>query len=300
MGVPSKKTTELLAGAEDEAAADKSRPILLVTPQGGAFADVVEAGLIGHGWRVERVAGAADAFDVLRRQDVALLILDADFPDAQGLLRQAKIDPATSALPVVALFPRGLAPLRPAELRIQAELELIEPFDVQHVFAVAERLAARSAARRDAPGREVRFMLPSHRADLDRACDLVALLLRTSGLDEEAQTSFLTAFHEALGNAIQHGNQRDPVKCVQVRYRRGPDAVTVVVRDEGEGFDSAQFLRQARHKDAAQAARDRHNQGGQGGLGILMIARCADRVDYNGKGNVVTLTKFLAPPPSSS
>ena len=46
-------------------------------------------------------------------------------------------------------------------------------------------------------------------------------------------------------------------------------------------------------RDAISAARERHAQGRMGGLGIMLMLRCCDRLEYNQSGNQLTLTKFL-------
>jgi len=46
------------------------------------------------------------------------------------------------------------------------------------------------------------------------------------------------AFREALANAVIHGNHEDPGKQVYVGCRGGTDEVSIVIRDEGQGFDS--------------------------------------------------------------
>ena len=39
------------------------------------------------------------------------------------------------------------------------------------------------------------------------------------------------------------------------------------------------------------AARERYLAGGMGGLGIMLMIRCVDLVEYNDKGNRIILTK---------
>jgi serine/threonine-protein kinase RsbW len=45
------------------------------------------------------------------------------------------------------------------------------------------------------------------------------------------------ALREALTNAVVHGNHEDPGKQVYVGCRGGTDEVSIVIRDEGQGFD---------------------------------------------------------------
>ena len=303
MGRTSRKQPEPRADTLSDFAAGRQRRILLAVPQNEHFARVVVDSLAAAGWQVRLVYSWDDALDALERLGAALLIVDAALDAAAKLLCEAKLNPATCAVPVLALFPRGSSPLRSAELRVQADIELSEPIDVAHFVAAATREAERAVGAGPPQGRKVRFIFPSRQADLDRAAELAAALLRPSGLDEEAQTSLLLAFREAAANGIQHGNRRDPARCIRAEYRQEPAAVAIEVRDEGPGFDFRHYLDLASHIDAAQAARDRHQQGGQGGLGIVMLLRCADRIEYNEKGNAVTLTKQvhrLAPSPAGA
>ncbi|MHC4778895.1 MAG: ATP-binding protein [Planctomycetota bacterium] len=63
------------------------------------------------------------------------------------------------------------------------------------------------------------------------------------------------------------------------------------VEDEGLGFDYKGALEKGRKGDAISAARERYLAGGMGGLGIMLMVRCVDLVEYNDKGNQVILTK---------
>ena len=42
-----------------------------------------------------------------------------------------------------------------------------------------------------------------------------------------------------------------------------------------------------------EQARTRHSSGGYGGLGIGLMLRCCDKVEYIPPGNIVKLTKYL-------
>ncbi|MBQ2851654.1 MAG: ATP-binding protein [Thermoguttaceae bacterium] len=45
------------------------------------------------------------------------------------------------------------------------------------------------------------------------------------------------ALEEAIANAVEHGNRRDPAKKVDVSAEISVERVLLSVRDEGEGFD---------------------------------------------------------------
>jgi len=234
---------------------------------GDVFGQVLDYHFAEAGWRVELAHQPAAALDELREGGSPLVILEGALPGAEALLEQLKLARATSAIPAIAFFPRGARPDRPDRLRVQADCELVEPFELGELLAVAERALARSAEERLLFDHQARLVLPCTHAALDRATELTGRLLAASGLDE----------------------------AVHVEYLLDARRVTVIIGDEGTGFDHRRFLARAADRDPAEAARQRQAEGGRGGLGILMMARAADRIEYNEAGTVVTLTRLLQP-----
>ncbi len=267
------------------------RAILLAVPDDGLFRPIMESGFARAGWHTALVEPPAKLPEAVREHSVALVVLDMALPGAQEAIQALKLGVDTNWVPVVAIFPRGSDPRRPQELRVRADVELVEPIAVHHLIAAAETKAVRSS--QPPSTRKVALIFPSRREELDRALDIATGILHTTGLEDTAQASLLAAVREAAANAIQHGNQGDPAKAVSLKFRQNPATVTFSIRDEGAGFDAQHYLRRAMNRDAAEAARDRHRAGGQGGLGILMLLRCTDQVRYNKAGNLVTLTRFL-------
>ncbi|MFQ3652029.1 MAG: ATP-binding protein [Gemmataceae bacterium] len=117
------------------------------------------------------------------------------------------------------------------------------------------------------------------------------------------------AIHEALTNAILHGNleldsalrednenlylqlgqQRrleEPYKSrrVYVTTRYSRQEVAIIVRDEGNGFDPSNL------PDPTDPA----NLGKVSGRGLLLIQTFMDRVSHNDKGNEITMVKRCA------
>lgn len=274
--------------------------VLLVVPENDPLTHFLEDHFAQAGWRVALAHDPERAAGTLHERQARLAILDFGLPNAQSLLDSIKLGAATNAMPTMALFPRGHDPERPDALRIQAEVELKEPVELARLLAVAQTQMARASHCGKGEGAaaefHLRFILPSTQDDLDRATDLATVLLRHSGLDATSQNRLLAAFREAINNAIQHGNRRDPRKMVRAEYHQDDSQVTIVVEDEGDGFDHHHFLRQAVEKEAVDAARRRHEEGGQGGLGILMIQRCTDHIEFNHAGNVLTFTKLIETP----
>jgi len=90
------------------------------------------------------------------------------------------------------------------------------------------------------------------------------------------------ALEESLSNAIRHGNRLDDSKQVFVQCKLSPDRFWLSVRDEGAGF---------RPKDVPDCTNDA-NLECCGGRGLALIMAYMTRVEYNERGNCVTMEKI--------
>jgi len=75
--------------------------------------------------------------------------------------------------------------------------------------------------------------------------DLVASVTKSvtgkMGFEEDDASWIELAVHEAVINAIMHGNKNSADKQVDVRFVAEKDALTIFVRDHGAGFDPGQL-----------------------------------------------------------
>ncbi len=138
--------------------------------------------------------------------------------------------------------------------------------------------------------KRIAFSIPSRDRFIDSAQSFLSRLVRQSGIDEMKLEAFVTCTKELILNAHRHGNKYNESKSIVVHYRDLDDAVQLTITDEGEGFDHQKILDQVKELSAAEAARQRYQSGGFGGLGFQMISRLADKLKYNETGNQVTLT----------
>jgi serine/threonine-protein kinase RsbW len=89
------------------------------------------------------------------------------------------------------------------------------------------------------------------------------------------------ALEESLSNAIRHGNRLDESKAVLIECKVSPQKFWLKVRDQGPGF-------QPDHVPDCTAA---DNLECPGGRGLALIRAYMTRVQYNKRGNCVTLEK---------
>ncbi len=102
--------------------------------------------------------------------------------------------------------------------------------------------------------------------------------------EEEKLGEVELALHEALANAVLHGNQRDPNRKVVVACfcECGADAgLLLVVKDEGSGFD----LGEIPDPTAAELVYSNH------GRGIFLMRHLMDEVRHLAGGREVELRK---------
>ncbi len=64
-------------------------------------------------------------------------------------------------------------------------------------------------------------------------------ILQTLGFSEEETSDICMALRESVNNAVVHGNRRSDGKHVMVRFYGILGSITMLVRDEGTGFDPA-------------------------------------------------------------
>jgi serine/threonine-protein kinase RsbW len=92
------------------------------------------------------------------------------------------------------------------------------------------------------------------------------------------------ALEESISNAIRHGNKEDLGKQVDVECRFGHDHFWARITDEGPGFRPADVP-----NCCAPECLDL-----PGGRGLALMNAYMTRVEYNDRGNSVTLEKRLS------
>jgi serine/threonine-protein kinase RsbW len=105
------------------------------------------------------------------------------------------------------------------------------------------------------------------------------------GFDEDDASWIELAIHEAVINAITHGNRGAEDKQVDLKFVIGEESLTVHVRDRGEGFDPTSLPNPL----------DPDNLLNPNGRGIFYMRTFMDDVEYSTHpegGSIVRLTKY--------
>ena len=102
-----------------------------------------------------------------------------------------------------------------------------------------------------------------------------------SGLSKDQSNNIAIAITEAVGNAIVHGNQKNPKKKVIIRFRVSQKKITIEVKDEGKGFNPDKLLNPLKPENIIK----------ESGRGIFILKSLMDSVsfDFSPKGSTVRM-----------
>ena len=99
---------------------------------------------------------------------------------------------------------------------------------------------------------------------------------------ERLRLNLRVGMTEALANAMLYGNGRDPRKRVRIDAKVAKGSLTIRVTDEGRGFNPATISDPTVGRNRMRA----------GGRGIFLIRKLMDEVEFNDRGNSITMVLF--------
>jgi len=103
-------------------------------------------------------------------------------------------------------------------------------------------------------------------------------------IEEDNFGNILIAVTEAVNNAIQHGNNLDPKKNIDVAYESNNKNLSFTIADEGKGFDYT----------SVPDPTEPDNIEKPNGRGVFLMRHLADAVDFYDNGRMVKLNFNLA------
>jgi serine/threonine-protein kinase RsbW len=137
---------------------------------------------------------------------------------------------------------------------------------------------------------EIDYWMPSNIQAISPLVDRLMRLIERAKCVPGAEFDVELAIREALGNAVLHGNQENADKKVHIRCRcESGNEISIVVTDEGKGFDFVKILGNGLTSDPA----DSH------GHGIQLMRAYMDDVHLEKGGSEVHMRKRLRAASSS-
>ncbi len=237
--------------------------------------------------------GVQGVMEVVKTHGANVIIMDSDLEMGDEIREWLKLGPDRSLISLIVIYRQKEETAALDRFRICEDEFLIEPYEMEGLQSLINGEITRIQQERKYFRHEVSFQFPTKPVFQAQAGDFMEKLTASSGLDEAGQMGLVVAFREAVDNASRHGNKSDGTAVITVAYVVDKEKVTVTVEDEGPGFDTTMYLDTTVSGNAVEVARQRHKEGRQGGLGIMLMLKSVDKLEYNREGNTAKLTKYL-------
>ena len=265
-------------------------------------------------WKVECADDGALALAAIRHEPPDLVVTDLQMPNVNGLELVAAMREEFPYVPVILMTSQGSEEIALKALSAGAASYSPKKQLAQDLAETVRAVLSVSLPQRDDPRVMQRLTGDLLSFVLDNDSSLIPPLIGVLQekvvepclQDEGDRIRVGVALEEALANALYHGNleissslkdQDDRAfyalakerrellpyrdRRIYVDARRGHEEVTVVIRDEGQGFDPATL----------PDPTDPENLDRAHGRGLLLIRTFMDEVNHNPKGNEITLVK---------
>lgn len=124
--------------------------------------------------------------------------------------------------------------------------------------------------------------IESKRNNIKQVEELMLEANKACQLSEEAYGKMMIAVTEIAMNAIVHGNHEDTTKKVKVNVECADETITIIITDEGEGFE----INDLPDPTTTENILDAH------GRGIFIAKAMVEKFDYKhteGKGTEFTM-----------
>ncbi len=128
---------------------------------------------------------------------------------------------------------------------------------------------------------KIDFELPSDLSLMNGVLQYLIERVAKLGLIRPERSNLFVALDEAFVNAVKHGNRNDPTKLVRITAELSSKEARFTIEDEGAGFNVADI----------PDPRDPENLFRSSGRGVLLIYNIMDEVEYNERGNRLTMVK---------
>jgi DNA-binding response OmpR family regulator len=261
------------------------------------LASLVEA----RGFEAIQVFSGTEALAVIAKQVPDLILLDVMMPEMDGfeLCDRLKRARETNLIPVVMVTALQDERHRAAGVRVGANGYLMKPFTPQQLYQTIESALAwhEEHTQRGTTG-EINFDIRSELTYLSQASDMLADLFAHTPLTDRHIKDLKQAIMEMGGNAIEWGHRKNAELVLRITYRIDPNAVTLIIKDQGPGFNPRNLPHAASDEDPIGHIEIRNELGlREGGFGIMLARGLVDKFRYNAAGNEVTLVKHFEPQP---
>jgi two-component system OmpR family response regulator len=256
-----------------------------------------------RGYRPITLYEGKHVLDSVERLRPDLILMDLMLPDVDGfeLCETLKRNRETNLIPILMVTALNDTNHRIHGVRVGANGYLPKPFTPEQLFqAMDEAIVWRDEHSHRGIDGEIRFDVRGEIAYLQQVNDMLTDMYAHTPLTDRQIKDLRQAVMEMGGNAIEWGHRKNADLPLQITYRIHPDRVTLVIKDQGPGFDPRQLPHAAHDEDPIAHLEVRSDLGlREGGFGIMLARGLVDDFRYNEKGNEVSLVKRFEKQPAA-
>ena len=240
---------------------------------------------LGH-----EVVATGDRIVALARDDLDefdLIISDLTDDAESGVQLLSEIKRKRLMVPVVVSSDEAQQPGVVKAFKMGAVNYLRHPYDKEELCNIVEKTLAYKLRFVDDlkvlphVHEKIEFELPSDVSLMNGVLHYLLERVAKLGVIKPERSNLFIALDEAFVNAVKHGNKSDHSKLVRITAELSSKEARFTVEDEGEGFNLQDI----------PDPRDPENLFKTSGRGVLLIYNIMDEVEYNERGNRLTMVK---------
>jgi len=260
---------------------------ILIVDDNDELRAVLEQALRELGHEVVAIGDRNEAIARDDLEDFDLIISDLTDDEDSGVQLLSEIKRKRLMVPVVVSSEEAQQPGVVKAFKMGAVNYLRSPYDKDELCSIVEKTLAYKLRFVDDlkvlpyVHEKIEFELPSDVSLMNGVLQYLIERVAKLGVIKPERSNLFIALDEAFVNAVKHGNKNDPTKLVRITAELSSKEARFTVEDEGEGFDVEQI----------PDPRDPENLFKSSGRGVLLIYNIMDKVEYNARGNRLTMVK---------
>lgn len=236
------------------------------------------------------VVATGDREQALAREDLDefdLIISDLTEDEHSGVQLLSEIKRKRLMVPVVVSSDEAQQPGVVKAFKMGAANFLRSPYNKEELLSIVEKTLAYKLRFVDDlkilphVREKIDFELPSDVSLMGGVLQYLIERVSKLGIIRPERSNLFVALDEAFVNAVKHGNRNDPNKLVRITAELSAKEARFTVEDEGDGFNVQEI----------PDPRDPANLFKSSGRGVLLIYNIMDEVQYNERGNRLTMVK---------
>ena len=243
-------------------------------------------------WTVLSVSAAARGLEILGRQSVTAVVADMFLSEMSGEKFLQEVSRRFPSVPVTLITSLGNDEMAARSMELGAANYLPKNTLADNLVPAVDEMLR--GTREAAVVREVlshlvhsrtTFRIDSELKQIQVLLQLIREQLQMLQMLQSHEVRQVTdAVHQALMNAYIHGSRTNAKQSpagsevIEVEFSFCTDRVCISVTDEGSGFDTSRFHRDVKSKT---------------GHGFCIMHRHMDCIEFNERGNRISLTKEL-------